>query len=140
MTIDEKKRYLLRYQDAVRQLAFCEAELVRVSTLETRITQVLSCTPAGQPDGTKPEVAAERKDSAVHLYKLAIEVHHKTMVEIMNLLNNQLRGRALTLMKLRYLSGQPWDDIAEYMGYTRDYTLQLHRDALNRIEIPETSH
>ncbi|MEG1075353.1 MAG: hypothetical protein RSF84_09460, partial [Ruthenibacterium sp.] len=109
------------------------------STLETRITQVLSCTPTGKPDGTKPEIAAERKDSAVHLYKLAIAAHHKMMVEITNLLDNQLQGKALMMMKLRYLSGRTWDDIASRMGYTRHYVLYLHQKALETIEVPKDS-
>ncbi|MEG1271552.1 MAG: hypothetical protein RSD54_09570, partial [Ruthenibacterium sp.] len=63
----------------------------------------------------------------------------KTMVEIMNLLNNQLRGRALVLMKLRYLSGLTWGDIAERIGYTRHYVLYLHQKALETIEVPKDS-
>lgn len=135
MTIEEKKKYLQRYQAAVRQLAFCEAELHRVETLETRITQVLSNMPTGSPDGSKPELATERKDNAQQMYKAAVATHHRTMVEISNLLNNQLDGKELMVMQLRYLTGLKWEDVADRVGITMRWMWKLHTDALQRIVI-----
>jgi len=42
-----------------------------------------------------------------------------------------------TLLELRYLCFKNWEQIAVDMGYTLAYTFELHRKALNHIQVPQ---
>jgi len=42
-----------------------------------------------------------------------------------------------TLLELRYLCFKTWEQIAVEMGYTLAYTFELHKKALNRVQVPK---
>jgi len=41
-----------------------------------------------------------------------------------------------TLLELRYLAFQSWEEIADDMKYSKSRIYEIHRDALNAIKIP----
>ena len=134
---EEKKRYLMRYQDSVKQLEFCRSELERVGGLETTITPSMTGMPQGQPDGSKTEIAVERADAAAQKYKAAIEEHQRILDEISQTLENQLTGKALLVMQWRYIAGLGWEKVAERVGISLRWVWALHGQALEIIELPQ---
>ena len=42
-----------------------------------------------------------------------------------------------TLLELRYLCFKTWEQIAVDMSYTLAYTFELHKKALNHIQVPQ---
>ena len=134
---EEKKRYLMRYQDSVKQLEFCSHELARVATLETQITPSMTGMPQGQPDGSKTEIAVERADAAAQKYKVAIAEHQRILDEITATLKGQLTGKALLVMQWRYIAGAGWETVAERVGISLRWVWALHGQALETLVLPQ---
>ncbi len=135
-TNEEKKKYLQRYQDSVKQLEFCREELIRVEGLETKITPAMTGMPQGQPDGSKTELAVEHKQTAEQKYRDAIEKHQCILKEITAILDNQLEGKELLVMKWRYIAGLTWEQTAERVGISMRWVWALHGQALEKLVLP----
>lgn len=133
--MDEKKAYLKRYQQAILAEQVIEEEIRQL-----RLDQMMpAINTDGMPHGTeKTDLSSYAVKMDELLEELKEELERK--IEIRREITRQIRKlpneTEITLMRLRYIHGLKWEEIALKMCYTYRYVTKLHGRALEHFELP----
>ena len=131
---DRKKRYLLGYRDALRKQKVIEEEI-----RELRLKKMLpSLTQDGMPHGSGgsdmsgyaaklDELLRDLDEQAQHCIDIRREIAGK--IEAMQDETEKL------VLRLRYMHGKKWEEIAVEMDYGYRNVLKLHGKALSHFEV-----
>ena len=131
---DRKKRYLLGYRDALRKQKVIEEEI-----RELRLKKMLpSLTQDGMPHGSGgsdmsgyaaklDELLRDLDAQAQHCIDIRREIAGK--IEAMQDETEKL------VLRLRYMHGKKWEEIAVEMDYGYRNVLKLHGKALSHFEV-----
>lgn len=134
MTNQDKKRWLMRYQEINRDIDQLLLEKSQLKDFVTRVTPNLSGMPRGGSEDSRQTAIAkivdleQQIDNKINtLVDLRKEIAH--VVEIVP--NNNYRR----LLNLRYISGKCWEEIALIMGYDYSWVIKMHGRALDVLQI-----
>lgn len=133
MNNQEKKQYLLRCQNLNYKINALLREKERLQDFVCKVTPSLSGMPRGNSGG--------REDSLARLADInsdinrSIDRYVQTRKEIAACLDRLEDGRLYELMRLRYLAGETWEQVAEDMGIDTRWATRLHGKALSILEI-----
>ena len=114
-------------------------QIAVLNDLATKATVTYSDMPKSpNRDGSRME------DAIIKIIDLESEIN-KDMMKLVELKKDIIRrvkavesAELQTILELRYLSYMRWEEIAIELGYGIDNVYDLHRKALDEIEIPET--
>ena len=136
MTNQEKKELLngyIRSKDRFEQIS---DSMLEVWSYATKITPLLSDMPkGGNGSGNKIECAIERIDSlADDLQKESIKMM-ETMEQVESAIQTVPDETLRLLLKLRYINGYKFEDVAKKMHYSYRNVTRLHRKALSQVDL-----
>ena len=137
--------FLRGYLRAVREWERLCAEAARMRAVGTRINNAFGGIPAGDAARSKVEAAlvgVSEVLAAADAAKTNIEARRAEICAVIDRLPDE---RHRIILRLRYLNGYRWEDVAERAGYTTRQVYNLHRAAVARVrelleEGPSTFH
>ena len=121
MTLDEKKQLLREYRAAESLIFELGDRLYRWGQLQSRVTDISQTDIEGIMAQLKGQI------SGLSQMRTAIES------AIRGLDDYSLRR----IMQLRYIYGADWDSVADSVGYSRRQTFNLHKKALEQLQLTE---
>lgn len=135
MTENEKKKeFLRRYQKAVRREQDILNEIQRLRA-DKMFPSVCN---DGMPRGSSQ---TDLSDYAANIDEAIEELKEERLEKIKIYREIEMRIRCMKdedeqeVLRMRYIKGMKWEDIAEKMNYSYSGTLKLHGRALTDIEI-----
>lgn len=142
MTTDEKKAYLRK---AYRLDRIIKSHAAELHVLRTALTSIGGAGGDGMPhqtryDGTTGEINAIAK--AIDLEaKLNAELR-ETVARWQEIHDTVERLRNLDeklVIRMRYIEGMNWDEIAGELHFSRTRIFAIHDSAIDNLEIPDNS-
>ena len=133
MTNQEKKEFLQQYRLAEMEEQRLEYEIERWRSRAEKVTPGYSKAPAGGGDGRSMEHTLER------LGELAVELTHqrdnliRLRREIGAAIDTVPDARLRELLRLRYIDGLSFEQIAVRMSYSWRQVIRLHGAALSKV-------
>ena len=121
MTLEEKKQLLREYRAAESLIFELGDRLYRWGQLQSRVTDISQTDIEGIMAQLKGQI------SGLSQMRTAIES------AIRGLDDYSLRR----IMQLRYIYGADWDSVADSVGYSRRQTFNLHKKALEQLQLTE---
>ena len=136
MTNQEKKELLNVYIEAKKRFDQISDTMLEVMSYATKITPLLSDMPkGGNTSGNKIERAIERLDSlADDLQKESIKMM-ETMEQVESAIQTVPDETLRLLLKLRYINGYKFEDVAKKMHYSYRNVTRLHGKALSQVDL-----
>jgi len=137
MTSQEKKAWLMRYKELDKEINRELDELTRLKAMCEKVTATYSDVPMRAPGK-----AASKEDVYVRMVDLMDKINRKIDLfvdmrgEIERAIHTVDDPTLRLLLKLRYLDGKKWEQIAVELGYDYRWTLRLHGRALERLKTP----
>ena len=140
MTYESKKRWLMRYREAVRLETELSQEIETLKTEATRITPLLSGTPGSSGGTDKLPRAVERIEEAQQQLQSQIDASQIIREEIESTINAMSEHEPKEILRRRYLLGQRWATIADTMAIDSSWMYRLHKRAVVKLKIPNEKH
>jgi Sigma-70, region 4. len=137
MTTKEKKEWLKRYGDLDKEINSLLREQESWRALMMRVTPMYSMSAKGSSDPHSKENIIARVAELEDQINAAIDKRLDVRAEINAAIEQVQSDRQRTLLRMRYIEGKKWDDIAEYMHYDIDgrKIFSLHGRALLSLEV-----
>ena len=134
MTYQEKLAFLRRYREAVQQEDTILQEIEALRAEAARVTQALTGMPGGGDGQALPRAVEQILEAQEKLQAQAARTaESRTQVAaVIYGVDDPLRRDILTR---RYILGQRWERIAADQGFTLRRVLQLHRSAVEGIDL-----
>lgn len=134
MSNEEKKKYLMQYQNAKKRVALLQEQIDALRNDQTSPVGLGDGMPHGSTLSDLSTYAAQldelqrkqKKEVALQM------VLYKEILQHIEQLPNKAEKEVLTR---RYLIGQRWDKIAEEMGYSYRHTTKIHGKALQNFHL-----
>ncbi len=134
---DKKKRYLFGYRDALRKQKAIEEEI-----RELRLNRMLpSLTQDGMPHGSG---GSDMSGYAAKLDELLRDLDEQAQrcIDIRREIAGKIEAMQdeteKLVLRLRYIHGKKWEEIAVEMGYEFRYVLKIHGRALKNFGVEKT--
>lgn len=134
---DKKKRYLFGYRDALRKQKAIEEEI-----RELRLKKMLpSLTQDGMPHGSG---GSDMSGYAAKLDELLRDLDEQAQrcIDIRREIAGKIEAMQdeteKLVLRLRYIHGKKWEEIAVEMGYEFRYVLKIHGRALKNFGVEKT--
>ena len=130
-----KKEFLNQYRNAEREIAIKLDEIVRLREMATKVTQVLT------PDKVKGGMENRREESIAKIVDMEKEIGasidnlKKIREQVEYAINAISNANQRDVLRLRYLDGMKWEQIAVKLNYDYRWVLRLHGMALHEIAI-----
>lgn len=128
-----KKEFLNQYRNAEREIAIKLDEIVRLREMATKVTQVLT------PDKVKGGMENRREESIAKIVDMekeigaAIDNLKKIREQVECAINAIPDANQRNVLRLRYLNGKTWEQIAVQLEFSYQWVCKLHGRALQNI-------
>ena len=119
-----------RIKTKERQLDWLRSHAVYVSPKLSEVPKAPSIrrSPVEEAVVRITELEREINDSITKLIRLKTEI-----ADVIRSVNSM---ECETLLEMRYLTFQGWDQVAAQLNYSQDYIYHLHRKALGLVKVP----
>lgn len=135
MTYEEKVRWLRRYQDSLRREQELAEEVEQLRSRACKVTPSLSGMPGGISDGQALPRAVEQILEAQQELQTQIEQCNTIRREVASSIEKVTNPREKEILRRRYLLGQKWEKLAEYMDLSPKWIRFLHETAIENVYI-----
>ena len=135
MTNTEKKAWLRRYQDSLRQEKELAEEVEQLRARACRVSPAFTGMPGAQGDGQALPRAVEKILQAQLELQQQIEQGDVIRRQIVAVLESIPDPRDRELLRRKYLLGQRWETISEKMGLELRWVYRRHRRAISGLTI-----
>ena len=135
MNYEEKKRWLKRYQEALREEAELEDELKQLRADVERITPLLSDAPGGGSNRERIPKGVERIVEVQQRIQEQIVSAQKARAEIVAVIDRVRPARGREILRRRYLLGQRWEEIAYVMHIDFSWLMRLHKRIVVGLDV-----
>ena len=133
MTIEEIKNYLKQIEGIDDLIASYSAELAEERAKSTSISSPIAGTSKSSTPGDRVGNAVTRIITAEERIQEQIDQKKALKAEIHKIIDNVPNNDEKLLLRLRYINGMTWEQIAEKMNYSRQWVLKKHKQALSRL-------
>ena len=133
MTNQEKKRWLMQYRYAAHEERRLVLELEQWRARATSCTAHYGADQLGGGGGRKVERAAERINGVVEELERQRMECARLRLEIGKAIASVPDGRLRVLLRMRYVDGLTWEQIAEEMHYSWRQIVRMHGNALEQV-------
>lgn len=131
------KQYLKQYRSGLQELQEITERIVRVRSQAERVTAALTGQP-GAPHGTMTGDNLQRCiDMLDELERRYVDRLRKTirmLTSIEDGIDALPDERYRKVLRMRYIDGLGWEEIAERVGYTKRQIINIHGAALAAIK------
>ena len=134
MTVREKKKWLMRYQVLKKEIERNLEEQAQLLAFCTRVTPVLSSTPAGSSGKRKDDNWARLADLNIKIEKkvsLYAQMHDE-IDEAISMIEDEEQQLVL---RYRYMNGYTWTKTARKMHVSERTAQRIHERALGYLYI-----
>mgnify|MGYP000755177782 CR=1 FL=1 len=134
-----KKEFLNQYLNAEKEIGIKLDQISRLRELSTKITQTLT------PDKVKSNSENRLESSVSKIVDIEREIGasldklERTRLQVESVINSVPNVNQRNVLRLRYISGMKWEQIAVKLNYDYRWVLRLHGKALNKIAIESHS-
>ena len=134
-----KKEFLNQYLNAQKEIGIKLDQIARLRELSTKITQTLT------PDKVKSNSENRLESSVSKIVDIEREIGasidqlERTRLQVESVINSVPNVNQRNVLRLRYISGMKWEQIAVKLNYDYRWVLRLHGKALNKIAIESHS-
>ena len=134
-----KKEFLNQYLNAEKEIGIKLDQIARLRELSTKITQILT------PDKVKSNSENRLESSVSKIVDIEREIGasidqlERTRLQVESVINSVPNVNQRNVLRLRYISGMKWEQIAVKLNYDYRWVLRLHGKALNKIAIESHS-
>ena len=134
-----KKEFLNQYLNAEKEIGIKLDQIARLRELSTKITQTLT------PDKVKSNSENRLESSVSKIVDIEREIGTsidqlvRTRLQVESVINSVPNVNQRNVLRLRYISGMKWEQIAVKLNYDYRWVLRLHGKALNKIAIESHS-
>lgn len=135
MTNAEKKAWLRRYQDSLRQEKELAEEVEQLRARACSCSLAFTGMPGAQGDGQALPRAVEKILQAQLELQRQIEQGDVIRRQIVAVLESIPDPRDRELLRRKYLLGQRWEIISEKMGLELRWVYRRHRRAISGLTI-----
>lgn len=135
MTYEEKVRWLRRYQDSLRREQELAEEVEQLRSRACKVTPSLSGMPGGTSDGQALPRAVEQILEAQQELETQIEQCNAIRREVVDYIEKVTNPREKEILRRRYLLGQKWEILTEYMDLSTKWIRHLHETAIENVYI-----
>lgn len=139
MTVQERDQWLLRYRQSWDELGYYRERVIELEALATHITATLSPTAgvSGSGESHRLEGVACRIAAAKQEYAARTHGALDALLAIESAISAVPDARYRRLLRLRYIDGLQWSDVARELHCSRSGVFQHREDAL--LAIPEAA-
>lgn len=142
MERDKKRMDAKEYLEQARDInIFIENKLEQVTSLRNLATKVNSALSPVPPSGTSQGNRLENIISEMVDLEKEIDEEVDRLValkrNILKAINRIEDSKERMVLEMRYLNFKDWPDIADKTGVRLRRVYQIHRDALEHIELPD---
>ena len=130
MTNQDKKQWLGRYLSLKREIVALDRERERIMSLGTKITPTYSDMPHGGSGEDKIQSAVDNLVGIAEQMDSKAADMMRALVEIEAAIENMPQENLRELLRLRYICGESFEEIAVKMNYSWRQIIRLHGDAL----------
>lgn len=136
MDYDEKKRWLWRYQESLREEQLLEEEIEQLQAEAERVTPCLTGVPGGgSGQGDKLPKAVEKILEEKHRLMKQIVETQSVRREIIAVVDGVKDSKHREILRRRYLLGQRWEEIACAMHMAFRWVTKQHHKAIQEMQI-----
>ena len=135
MTNAEKKAWLRRYQDSLRQERELAEEVEQLRARACRVSPAFTGMPGAQGDGQALPRAVEKILQAQLELQQQIEQGDVIRRQIVAVLESIPNPRDRELLRRKYLLGQRWETISDEMDLDLRWIQRCHKRAISRLTI-----
>ena len=134
-----KKEFLNQYLNAEKEIGIKLDQIARLRELSTKTTQTLT------PDRVKRNSENRLESSVSKIVDIEREIGasidqlERTRLQVESVINSVPNVNQRNVLRLRYISGMKWEQIAVKLNYDYRWVLRLHGKALNKIAIESHS-
>ena len=134
-----KKEFLNQYLNAEKEIGIKLDQISRLRELSTKITQTLT------PDKVKSNSENRLESSVSKIVDIEREIGtsidqlERIRLQVESVINSVPNVNQRNVLRLRYISGMKWEQIAAKLNYDYRWVLRLHGKALNKIAIESHS-
>ena len=134
-----KKEFLNQYLNVEKEIGIKLDQIARLRELSTKITQTLT------PDKVKSNSENRLESSVSKIVDIEREIGasidqlERTRLQVESVINSVPNVNQRNVLRLRYISGMKWEQIAVKLNYDYRWVLRLHGKALNKIAIESHS-
>lgn len=133
MTSQEKKEILLQYRRVVREVQDLETEIQRWRSRAEQMTAGYGPTPSGGGDGRSLEHTVAHIDDLTRQLDQRLDRLVTLRREIGRAIDSVPDARLRELLRLRYIEGLSFEQIAVRMNYSWRQVIRLHGAALSQV-------
>lgn len=137
MTYKEKVDWLHRYRRAAEEQRFLQEEILRLRSEAERMTAACSAAPGGGARRTdRLPCAVERIAAAQKSLEEQIEACMARRLEVTGAIGHVRDATRREVLRLRYLEGKTYAEIADRVGVVERQVYRLHRRGVEEVEPP----
>ena len=128
-----------QYLNAEKEIGIKLDQIARLRELSTKITQTLT------PDKVKSNSENRLESSVSKIVDIEREIGtsidqlERIRLQVESVINSVPNVNQRNVLRLRYISGMKWEQIAVKLNYDYRWVLRLHGKALNKIAIESHS-
>lgn len=130
MTVQEKKKWLMRYQIAKKEIDRLLEEQAQLRAFCTRVTPVLSPSPKGSGNNKKDDSWARLVDLNKQIEDKVI-YYIKLRQEIEAAISLLIDEEQQLVLRYRYINGYTWIKIARKLHTSERTSQRIHEKAIN---------
>ena len=134
MTVQEKKKWLMRYQVLKKEIERNLEEQAQLRAFCTRVTPVLSSTPAGSSGKKKDDSWARLADLNIKIEK-KISLYAQMHDEIDEAISMIEDEEQQLVLRYRYINGYTWTKAARKMHVSERTAQRIHTKGILKLAL-----
>lgn len=135
MDSQEKKRMLKKYQTSEAEERRLRREILRWRSKTEKMTSVIKAVPGGGGDGRSLENSVEAIQAVEEELEAQIKNSIRLRRRICAAIDQMDDDRCKQLLKLKYIDGYSWSEVAEIMDISERGATKMHGRALAKIDL-----
>lgn len=134
-----KKEFLNQYLNAEKEIGIKLDQISRLRELSTKITQTLTPNKVKSNSENRLESSVSKIVDIEREIGTSIDQLERIRLQVESVINSVPNVNQRNVLRLRYISGMKWEQIAVKLNYDYRWVLRLHGKALNKIAIESHS-
>ena len=130
-----KKEFLNQYLNAEKEIGIKLDQIARLRELSTKITQTLTSDKVKSNSENRLESSVSKIVDIEREIGTSIDQLERIRLQVESVINSVPNVNQRNVLRLRYISGMKWEQIAVKLNYDYRWVLRLHGKALNKIAI-----
>ena len=128
-----KKEFLNQYLNAEKEIGIKLDQIARLRELSTKITQTLTSDKVKSNSENRLESSVSKIVDIEREIGASIDQLERTRLQVESVINSVPNVNQRNVLRLRYISGKTWEQIAVDLDFSYQWVCELHGRALQNI-------